>query len=645
MRSPLFPAVDKGFATFLFISFCFLSHSEAQNIAINNDASVPDPSAILDVKSTTKGMLVPRMSSAQRNAIVSPVKGLLVFDNNTNGFWYYNGSSWINLAYIGSGWGVTGNSSTDSTLNFIGTTDSHSLVFKVNNQNAGVIGFNNTSLGYQSMSSNTTGFENTAIGNQSLVSNSTGADNTAIGYRSLLTSTGSGNTAVGSKAMFFINNGVEGSFNTAIGASASLNFGGSNNLAAGYLALGDNTSGNSNVAIGSNALRLSSNVSNLVAVGDSALFNNISGGIWNTAIGSKALYSNTSGISNTGVGFHVLYANTTGQNNTALGPNALLNNTTGNFNIAVGSGALNSISTSSNNTAVGYTALVLTTSGANNTAVGYGSLLTNESGNNNTAIGYLADISFSNFNNATAIGAQSQANCSNCMVLGSIAGINGATSSVHVGIGVASPTTPLSFAQTLEKKISLYPGATGDAGFGVFGNELRINSDYVGADITFGYDDRTNGFTENMRVRGNGNVGIGTNNPSQKLTVNGNICYTGSIAACSDIRYKENIAPFLDPLSSVMSMNGFYYNWKKDQFPSMNFSDSRQIGFSAQEIEKLFPEIVTTDGNGYKSVDYGRLTPVLVEAIKEQQKEIVDQAEEINSLKKMVQALIQKVNR
>lgn len=54
----------------------------------------------------------------------------------------------------------------------------------------------------------------------------------------------------------------------------------------------------------------------------------------------------------------------------------------------------------------------------------------------------------------------------------------------------------------------------------------------------------------------------------------------------------------------------------------MIFSHQRQIGFAAQDIEKIYPEIVQTDPNGYKSVDYGRLTPVLVEAMKEQQFEI-----------------------
>ena len=69
-------------------------------------------------------------------------------------------------------------------------------------------------------------------------------------------------------------------------------------------------------------------------------------------------------------------------------------------------------------------------------------------------------------------------------------------------------------------------------------------------------------------------------------------------------------------------------------FLKWSLRDERQIGFSAQEIEKLFPEVVMTDANGYKSVDYGRLTPVLVEAIKEQQKQIDAQQQQIDELRK-----------
>ena len=65
-----------------------------------------------------------------------------------------------------------------------------------------------------------------------------------------------------------------------------------------------------------------------------------------------------------------------------------------------------------------------------------------------------------------------------------------------------------------------------------------------------------------------------------------------------------------------------------------------RLAFSAQEVEKLFPEIVVTDASGYKSMDYGRLTPVLVEAIKEQQERINTMQQQIDEMKKMIDKLI-----
>jgi len=66
----------------------------AQNVGINDDGSLPDASAVLDVKSTTKGMLVPRMTTSEKNAITSPAVGLLVFDITLNTFYFYNGA-WV----------------------------------------------------------------------------------------------------------------------------------------------------------------------------------------------------------------------------------------------------------------------------------------------------------------------------------------------------------------------------------------------------------------------------------------------------------------------------------------------------------------------------------------------------------------------
>src|SRR4030095_11451175 len=141
---------------------------------------------------------------------------------------------------------------------------------------------------------------------------------------------------------------------------------------------------------------------------------------------------------------------------------------------------------------------------------------------------------------------------------------------------------------------------------------------------TFGLSFRTNGNSTKMVITDVGNVGIGTSSPSEKLHVAGNICYTGSIGACSDIRYKKNIFPVTNALYSLQSVHGIYYEWDLEKFPDKGFTNARQIGLSAQELETVYPEMVNTDANGYKTVDYSRLTPVLVESIKEQQKQMDD---------------------
>jgi len=136
-----------------------------------------------------------------------------------------------------------------------------------------------------------------------------------------------------------------------------------------------------------------------------------------------------------------------------------------------------------------------------------------------------------------------------------------------------------------------------------------------------------------------GNVGIGTSNPTAKLHVVGDICYTGSIGSCSDIRYKKNILPLENILPKVLSLRPVTYDWKRDEFPENNFSTDNQIGLIAQEVENIFPQLVLTDNRGYKSVDYSRLTPILLEAIKEQQKKINDLASNMNDLKQEIQIL------
>jgi hypothetical protein len=114
-----------------------------------------------------------------------------------------------------------------------------------------------------------------------------------------------------------------------------------------------------------------------------------------------------------------------------------------------------------------------------------------------------------------------------------------------------------------------------------------------------------------------GYVGIGTGSPSAELHVVGDICYTGTIGACSDARYKSGVEPVSDALDKVSRLRGVNFDWKTEEYPDRRFTDDRQVGFIGQELKEIVPEVVMEDDNGYLSVDYGRLTPVLVEAIKD----------------------------
>ncbi len=110
------------------------------------------------------------------------------------------------------------------------------------------------------------------------------------------------------------------------------------------------------------------------------------------------------------------------------------------------------------------------------------------------------------------------------------------------------------------------------------------------------------------------------------LRGNGDAVVIGTLFQNSDERLKKNISPLKNSLNKVMQLNGYTYQWKDTAR-----GNDEQIGFLAQEVEKQFPQLVMTDDNGKKSVAYGNMVPVLLQAIKEQQ-------QQIDELKKLVEA-------
>src|SRR5689334_13046003 len=112
-------------STLFFILFLSFQFSIAQNLAINTDGSKANPNAIVDIKSTTKGLLIPRMTTSQR-LLIPQTTGLLVYDTETKSFWYSNGEKWQSINTPVSGgepWVTTGNVGLSDNTSFIGTTD------------------------------------------------------------------------------------------------------------------------------------------------------------------------------------------------------------------------------------------------------------------------------------------------------------------------------------------------------------------------------------------------------------------------------------------------------------------------------------------------------------------------------------------
>lgn len=100
----------------------------------------------------------------------------------------------------------------------------------------------------------------------------------------------------------------------------------------------------------------------------------------------------------------------------------------------------------------------------------------------------------------------------------------------------------------------------------------------------------------------------------------------------SDIRLKKNIELIENPTEKLLQIQGVYFNWNMNEYPEMGFTNEKQIGVIAQDVEKLFPELVSEDADGYKQVDYEKITVILIEAIKQQNEEIVDLRFKINQL-------------
>ncbi|MCD4657930.1 MAG: tail fiber domain-containing protein [Planctomycetes bacterium] len=140
----------------------------------------------------------------------------------------------------------------------------------------------------------------------------------------------------------------------------------------------------------------------------------------------------------------------------------------------------------------------------------------------------------------------------------------------------------------------------------------------------------------------NGSLGINTTNPSSsyQLYVYGTAYFSGGYTSSSDLRFKKNIKTIDDALDRLRKMKGVYYRWREDKFDNKTIRKDRQMGFIAQEMERILPEVVMTDENGYKAISYDRIAAVVTEAIKQQQHELSKLSSDMKTMRKIVSGII-----
>lgn len=199
------------------------------------------------------------------------------------------------------------------------------------------------------------------------------------------------------------------------------------------------------------------------------------------------------------------------------------------------------------------------------------------------------------------------------------------TSSGFVGIGTTAPTYRLQVSDTIAS-VTAFGNFAALQSIGGTGYRWSLNND-----STFRLQYTTNGFstvTTPLFVTSNGALGVGvtpTNTAGRLEAANDIVAYSSS-----DKRWKTNIKNIDSPLEKISQINGVEFDWIEDE--PVHGNKGHDIGVIAQEIEKILPDAVQTRESGMKAVKYEKVIPLLIEAIKEQQKQIEELKQLLNGI-------------
>ena len=303
----------------------------------------------------------------------------------------------------------------------------------------------------------------------------------------------------------------------------------------------------------------------------------------NTAFGYYSLRNNTSGRNNTAIGTYALQNNTTGLSNTAIGYDASKNNSTGQYNTAIGYSSLANNTWGSYNTATGFYSLRRNTTGSNNTAIGFNSLGSNTTGINNTAVGDDALSSNTTGSSNTAVGLSALHK-----------NIEG-NYNTAVGSGALGLTTG-SYNTAIGRRACAFA--------------VGSNKTCLGYDSGPIYDDSS---TTNV-------VYLGSSSTT------GIISGVSAISVYSDKRLKNIKDEYKNGLEQIRNIVPKYFTYKKDEDKVL------RVGVVAQEVQKVLPDAVEKNGDGYLIVKQERIQYALLNAVKQLDKIIQNLITEVKTI-------------
>jgi hypothetical protein len=328
-------------------------------------------------------------------------------------------------------------------------------------------------------------------------------------------------------------------------------------------------------------------------------------GIYNTFLGYQSGKNNTTGRSNNFIGYQAGLQNN-GTCNIFIGKQSGMNNNIGGFNIFMGNQTGLNNNDGTFNTFIGYWSGKNNIGGDGNIFLGFQAGFENTEGNNNTFIGYNAGHQNTSASNNIYVGngaGYSNSSGYNNLYLGYTAGRQGTTGHDNVFIGYKA-----GFIEPNNNRLYIANGG--------LPCPPLIYGDFARQQVTINGDS--------------------LNNSTYTFYVNGSAGGTTSWDVISDERLKTDIQSIDNPLDKVRSLRGVNFYWKD----KLKMGDGMQMGFIAQEANEVVPEVVGKNGD-YYNMQYAPITALLVEGMKEQQKQIESQNEKIERLEKLVEKLME----